>query len=140
MPVAVTSPSRLIRVIFALKTLTNHYYPNEDAWLLGQFPVPSKYACWIELLVIQVLVPNASFLGHLAGILVGLAFTMSPLKYLMDTVFIDILGQHITHDRQPHENPSHNDHFYEYTGGLSEEEQVRRAMDESSRFKKYQSL
>lgn len=35
------------------------------------FPVSSQWAYWAELVVIQVLVPNASFLGHLCGILAG---------------------------------------------------------------------
>ena len=50
-------------------------------------PVPSRWACWIELVVIQLLVPRASFTGHLAGILVGLAYVKGPLKTIMDIVY-----------------------------------------------------
>lgn len=35
------------------------------------FNVPTKYAAWIELVVISLVTPNASFMGHLAGILAG---------------------------------------------------------------------
>jgi len=35
----------------------------------------------------QILVPNASFTGHLAGILVGLAFTKTPVKAILDWPF-----------------------------------------------------
>eukprot|EP01025_Chloroclados_australasicus_P021410 TRINITY_DN2250_c0_g1_i1.p2 TRINITY_DN2250_c0_g1~~TRINITY_DN2250_c0_g1_i1.p2 ORF type:complete len:211 (-),score=20.31 TRINITY_DN2250_c0_g1_i1:335-967(-) len=34
--------------------------------------VPTKYLAWVELLIIQLVMPNASFLGHLAGILAGI--------------------------------------------------------------------
>ena len=33
----------------------------------------AQYMAWVELVVISVVTPNASFLGHLAGILAGLA-------------------------------------------------------------------
>lgn len=46
--------------------------------------MPSRWACWIELVVIQLIVPRASFTGHLAGILVGLAYVKGPLKSIMD--------------------------------------------------------
>lgn len=38
----------------------------------------------------QMLTPNASFIGHLSGILVGLAYTMGPLKIVVD-ILEDIL-------------------------------------------------
>ncbi len=34
----------------------------------------------------QLISPNASFVGHLAGILVGLLYTMGPLKALVDAI------------------------------------------------------
>ncbi len=37
-------------------------------------------------MVIQLLVPNASFVGHLAGILVGLAYVYGPLRWLVNAV------------------------------------------------------
>jgi len=48
------------------------------------FPIWSKYAVWAELVLIQLISPNASFVGHLAGILVGLAYIHGPLKYLVE--------------------------------------------------------
>mmetsp|Transcript_32700 Transcript_32700/g.45615 ORF Transcript_32700/g.45615 Transcript_32700/m.45615 type:complete len:101 (+) Transcript_32700:326-628(+) len=33
--------------------------------------VPLKYMCWLELVLISIITPNASFLGHLCGILAG---------------------------------------------------------------------
>lgn len=68
-------------VIFALKVLTTRNMRQESVSILG-FPitVPTQFACWIELVVIQVLVPNASFTGHLSGILIGFAFVHGPLE------------------------------------------------------------
>ena len=51
-------------VIFALKVLVNS---DSVASMLD-------LSVWSELLIIQLLVPNASFIGHLAGILAGIAY------------------------------------------------------------------
>lgn len=68
------------------KYLTYHKYPEILSSLLRYFGlrVPGKFAVWFELLAIQLMVPNASFVGHLAGILVGVIYTQGPLKFLMD--------------------------------------------------------
>ena len=66
--------------------LATHYTPTHMQRIFG-IPVPSAWACWIELVLIQLLVPNASFTGHLAGILVGLAYVKGPLKTFMDIIF-----------------------------------------------------
>ncbi|RUS74613.1 hypothetical protein EGW08_017617 [Elysia chlorotica] len=71
-------------VLFAMKVLTNYYNPGGRQYVLGFIPVPSKYIFWAELVLIQLVAPNASFVGHLAGILVGLAYVKGPLKFLMD--------------------------------------------------------
>ena len=74
-------------VIFALKVLTTHNMWEESVRVLG-FPitVPAQFACWIELVLIQILVPNASFTGHLAGILVGFAFVRGPLERMINKI------------------------------------------------------
>lgn len=73
-------------VIFALKVLTTYNLPSGVSMVMGMFPVPMRWACWVELIVIQLLVPRASFTGHLAGILVGMMYVKGPLKSIMDTV------------------------------------------------------
>lgn len=52
----------------------------------------AKYAVWVELVLIQLFVPNASFTGHLAGILVGMAYVYGPLKYFMDLLYSLVKG------------------------------------------------
>ena len=79
-------------VLFAMKTLTTYIEPPSTTLLLGFIPVSSKWACWAELILIQVLVPHTSFTGHLAGILVGVAYTRGPLKRVIDVPFLSIFG------------------------------------------------
>lgn len=69
-------------VLFGLKVLSNHYYPGGVTYVMG-FPVSNRYASWVELVAIHLTSPGTSFIGHLAGILVGLLYTSGPLKTLM---------------------------------------------------------
>ncbi|DBB01243.1 TPA: hypothetical protein ACH3X1_001113 [Trebouxia sp. C0004] len=39
---------------------------------------PAKFSCWISLAVTQILVPQASFTGHLCGVLAGLLHVYIP--------------------------------------------------------------
>ena len=52
-------------VIFALKVITTHYTPHysSGSFLGGLIPISTKYAVWVELIVIQLITPNVSFLG-----------------------------------------------------------------------------
>lgn len=76
-------------VIFALKVLTTHYERRANRQVYGIY-VPSGYAVWVELVIIHLLVPNASFVGHLAGILVGLAYIHGPLSSLIDAIWCTV--------------------------------------------------
>ncbi|KAM7106824.1 rhomboid-related protein 4 isoform 3-T10 [Ciconia maguari] len=69
-------------VLFALKVLNNHYNPGRVSSVFG-LQISSKYACWVELVAIHLISPGTSFCGHLAGILVGLMYTMGPLQKIM---------------------------------------------------------
>jgi rhomboid domain-containing protein 1 len=52
-------------VIFALKVITTHYTPDysSNSFLGGFIPIPMKYMVWAELILIQLITPNVSFLG-----------------------------------------------------------------------------
>lgn len=124
-------------VIFALKVLTTYHNRSTAHHIMGiPIVVPARYAVWVELLVIQILVPNVSFFGHLAGVLVGMAFVKGPLGILMDTLYSLITS--ILFPSQPRFAPRSersgyaSENFNQFVPpGMSEEEQLRRAMEES---------
>ncbi|ETL94704.1 hypothetical protein L917_07442 [Phytophthora nicotianae] len=62
-------------VLFALKVLLNHNSPTFSS--VYGFRVPTKYAAWLELVVIHFLVPRSSFMGHMCGILAGYIYVYS---------------------------------------------------------------
>ena len=41
------------------------------AFLIYNFRIRSRYMVWLDLLIASILIPNASFIGHLSGILAG---------------------------------------------------------------------
>ena len=59
-------------VLFSLKYVWNSQSPG-TSHVMGM-SIPSRYAAWLELVLISVLSPSASFLGHLAGILAGVLY------------------------------------------------------------------
>ena len=58
-------------VIFALKALDNADAPGMTN--VGGMRLPTVFAAWAELILIAVVAPRSSFLGHLAGIFAGTA-------------------------------------------------------------------
>lgn len=61
-------------VLFSLKYVWNILSP-ETTRILG-IPIASRYAAWAELVLISLLTPNVSFLGHFAGILTGYLYLL----------------------------------------------------------------
>nr|XP_018915034.1 PREDICTED: rhomboid-related protein 4-like [Bemisia tabaci] len=84
-------------VLFALKVVTTQEDPRGYTNVAG-FLVPVKYAAWAELLAINMLVPNSSFLGHLAGIVAGLIYTKTIIGRLVDNIIRNITGERIYHN------------------------------------------
>ncbi|KAK7156724.1 hypothetical protein R3I94_006687 [Phoxinus phoxinus] len=92
-------------VLFGLKVVNNHYHPGGATYVMG-LAIANRYSCWVELVLIHVMNPGTSFVGHLAGILVGLLYTKGPLKRLMKTCagFVTSNGHH--GGQQTHYNSS----------------------------------
>jgi membrane associated rhomboid family serine protease len=58
-------------IIFHMSVLECSLLPNQSRSIFGFFSVPSYLYPWALLVILQMLMPNLSFLGHLAGILTG---------------------------------------------------------------------
>ncbi|KAK9521254.1 hypothetical protein VZT92_021076 [Zoarces viviparus] len=136
-------------VLFALKVLSNHYHPGGVTSVMG-FPVSNRYVSWVELVLIHLTSPGTSFVGHLAGILVGLLYTAGPLKAIMkrcagfvtsnghnSNVYYSSSGSsgysgtgggYSGYHQSP---PDHTSRIPSYTGGLTEEEQIEAAIRNS---------
>lgn len=84
-------------VIFALKVLTSSETPPGREWVHFMW-VPKRYAAWAELILIHLLVPNASFMGHLAGILSGLIYTSTPIGTIVDQFISSLTGKPVIHN------------------------------------------
>lgn len=85
-------------VIFALKLITTLENPIGHRYVAG-IRVPTRYTAWAELIAIHMLVPNASFIGHLAGIIAGLIYMKTFIGTIIDAVLYNITGQQIVHHR-----------------------------------------
>lgn len=57
-------------IIFHLSVLESNLHPGPRS-VFGFFSVPSSIYPWVLLVALQIIMPNLSFLGHLAGILTG---------------------------------------------------------------------
>ncbi|XP_038605120.1 rhomboid-related protein 4 [Tachyglossus aculeatus] len=143
-------------VLFALKVLNNHYHPGGSVNLMG-FPVSNKYSCWVELVAIHLLSPGTSFAGHLAGILVGLMYTLGPLKTILERCAgVFSLNGGYSERQHYYNNAGYSGYrsfhsgrsgyqwetprnYDAYTGGLSEREQLDRALRASLSDRGYSS-
>uniref|UniRef100_A0A7M5V7F1 Peptidase S54 rhomboid domain-containing protein n=2 Tax=Clytia hemisphaerica TaxID=252671 RepID=A0A7M5V7F1_9CNID len=119
-------------VLFALKVLTTASSDGNQSVMGLPIVVPTRYACWVELVLIQILVPNASFTGHLAGILVGLLYVYGPLKPL-----VKILSKIVGGYRQSSANTRNNG--MQPNSRDDEDEQLQRAIRESLRQQRNES-
>eukprot|EP00698_Gefionella_okellyi_P022489 TRINITY_DN7463_c0_g4_i2.p1 TRINITY_DN7463_c0_g4~~TRINITY_DN7463_c0_g4_i2.p1 ORF type:complete len:297 (+),score=36.94 TRINITY_DN7463_c0_g4_i2:28-891(+) len=72
----------LSAVIFALLVIYANSSANQQFSIFGFFQVPAKIYPWVLLLVIQLLMPGVSLLGHLSGILVGYLYTSPVGEYI----------------------------------------------------------
>lgn len=63
-------------ILFAMKVILQQSSPaTSNVW---GFSVPTRYAAWLELLMIQLIHPQSSMTAHASGILVGMLYTRLP--------------------------------------------------------------
>ena len=84
-------------VLFALKVVVV-CEEHDRVHNVGEFRVPSKFAVWAELFLIHLLVPNASFMGHLGGILVGCLYCYTFIGEIIDSKISSLTGRPIIHE------------------------------------------
>lgn len=70
------SNHRVQKSVFVPQVLAD--YKRVAAGLVGTRTVPLQYRCWVDLLRNQVMIPQASFTGHVCGILAGLVHVFLP--------------------------------------------------------------
>ena len=70
-------------VLFTYIFIECYHSTTTSRSLFGFFSVPVKMYPWIILVVIQLIMPNISFKGHLSGILVGLLAVHGVMDYIM---------------------------------------------------------
>lgn len=86
-------------VLFALKIIVV-CEEQDRIHHVGGFRVPSKIAVWVELLLIHLLVPQSSFVGHLGGILVGCLYCYTFVGEMIDNIIYALTGTPIIHEEQ----------------------------------------
>jgi hypothetical protein len=70
-------------VIFGLIVIDNHHSASSQRSIFGLFSVPSSLYPYVLLVVWQVIMPSASFLGHLCGVLVSAATLLVMIRLIM---------------------------------------------------------
>lgn len=86
-------------ILFALKVIVLSEEHDRLYNIMG-FQVPNKLAVWVELILIHLLVPNSSFMGHLGGILVGCLYSYTFVGETIDNIIYAITGKPIIHEEQ----------------------------------------
>lgn len=70
-------------VIFTLAVLESHSSPpNATRSIMGMCQVPSRAYPWVLLIIIQLMLPHISFVGHLSGLLVGILQSYGCIAFL----------------------------------------------------------
>lgn len=69
-------------VLYALMVVDIYLQPYESRSLFGLWLIPSFIYPWANLLIMQLLLPNVSLLGHVSGIFTGFMYQFGWLKFL----------------------------------------------------------
>jgi len=75
-----TSAAGFSGVLFSYAVNESSLSPLPTRTVFGLFTVPTRLYPWVLMFVLQILIPNVSFLGHLSGLLVGLLHSSGLLS------------------------------------------------------------
>ncbi|BBN16869.1 hypothetical protein Mp_7g09990 [Marchantia polymorpha subsp. ruderalis] len=79
-------------VVFGWMTILSVKHPSSKLELFGLLSLPISYAPFESLVFTSIIVPQASFLGHLSGILVGYMIAWNVFQGMTDFWAITFLG------------------------------------------------
>lgn len=74
-------------VLFGLKVVAQHLEGSSADRVFG---VSGTWSVLLELVLIQMLAPRSSLLGHLAGVATGVLYVYGPLRWLTDLISVAI--------------------------------------------------
>ena len=75
-------------VLFALMVIDAHVNEPGPRAVLGLFTVQSRMYPWVMLFVLQLLLRNVSFLGHISGIFVGYLYNTGLLRWAVPSTAV----------------------------------------------------
>ncbi|KAI5653481.1 hypothetical protein M9H77_30668 [Catharanthus roseus] len=79
-------------VVFGWMTILSVEQPSSKLYLFGFLSLPISFAPFESLIFTSIIVPQASFLGHLSGIIVGYAIAWGLIHGMNNYWAISILG------------------------------------------------
>jgi len=108
-------------VLFSLKYIWNAKSSSSSSNSQSSYTnvmgisVPTRYAAWLELVVTSMITPNASFIGHLAGILAGVLYVHAPTfpMSMIPNVILQKI-QLLFQGNHPEEDHHHNNNSNTY--------------------------
>ena len=70
-------------VLFAMAVDETSLSPFPTRSIFGLFNVPTKIYPWVLMIILQIVIPGVSFLGHLAGIIIGMIHVHKGLNWCL---------------------------------------------------------
>jgi membrane associated rhomboid family serine protease len=84
-------------VLFCYAVIDANHTFEVSRSMFGMFDVPAKLTPFVLLVLLQILIPNISMLGHLAGVIFGLFSVSSGITFLMPSnPFIEYIEMEVT--------------------------------------------
>ena len=69
-------------VLFSLMVIDNKVSGGDKRSVLGLFLVPTEVYPWVMLVLMSLLMPNVSLVGHACGLVIGYLYLMNVLKWM----------------------------------------------------------